>query len=73
MLADVPGVVQPTLPNPCVFEQPLPVVIVRVRAQRTTERLGEHVVQLDPLVAGRFTLPLLRAAVCPEHGDQRAG
>jgi transposase InsO family protein len=47
-------------------------VIVRVRAQRATQRLGEDVVRLGPQVAGRFALALLRLGVGPEHGDQRA-
>jgi hypothetical protein len=50
----VPGVVQPAVPDPRVLQQPLSVVVVRVRVQRATERLGEHVEgpwKLDPTAA----------------------
>lgn len=67
----VPGSAQPAVPHLRGFKQPLLVVIVRVRAQQATARLGEHVVRLGPQVAGRLAFALLRLAVGIEHGDQR--
>ena len=66
----VPGGVQPSLAQPGVFEQPLPLVVVGVRVERLPGGAGEQPASLMPELACDRAFPLLLGKVGAEQGNE---
>jgi hypothetical protein len=69
----VPGVVQARIPNTCLAEQLLPVVVIAPGIDRLPVRLGEHPAAFLPLGSSVLTLSFLYLLVQDDQVKQLVG